>query len=35
MGAQTLVDGKRRVFRGRSVVGAIAAKARRGFARAR
>jgi hypothetical protein len=34
LGTQTLIDGKRRVFRGRSAARAIAAKARRGLARA-
>lgn len=35
IGAQTLIDGKRRVFAGRTAVGAIASKARRGIARVR
>jgi hypothetical protein len=35
MGSQTLVDGKRRMFRGRSAGRAIAAKARRALARGR
>jgi hypothetical protein len=35
MGSQTLIDGKRRVFRGRGAAGAIAGKARRRLARER